>query len=108
MPSPCLGASGSDVWVAQGGGMVVGYLASGPDGCTRGLSGYGCSNAQAAGCNEGSVSVGVGSGGHNEGDGKEGGRGRIGLVDRDFITCISNKKIVTLKMSNEMVQCVIV
>src|SRR5882724_5400600 len=48
--------------------------------------------------NERGISMGVRSGGHDEGDGK-GGRRRLGLVNRVPRTCIyiKKRKIVTLK-----------
>jgi len=46
------GTSGSDVWVAQDGGMAAGYIARGPNGCSKGLRSYGSSDALAAGGNE--------------------------------------------------------
>ena len=70
------------MWVAQDGGTADGYIVRGPDGHSRGLGCYGGINALEAGGNERGISMGVRSGGRNEGDGKEGGRGRVGLVDR--------------------------
>ena len=52
---------------------------------TQEVSGDSCCNAVAAGGNEGGVGLGVGGGGCNEGDGKEGGR-RL-LIDRLTGTC---------------------
>jgi len=63
-----LGASESDVRVAQDRGVAAVYIAWGPDGHPRGLGCYGHSDAQAAGGDEGGFSFGIGGGGHDEGD----------------------------------------
>ena len=68
--------------IAQGGGVVAGYVARGPDGCPRGLRGYGSGDTLEAGGHERGFGLGDRSGGHDEGDGKEGRRGGFGLVDR--------------------------
>ena len=56
----------------------------GPHGCSGGVNSHGGCDASAARGNVRGVSLGVGSGGCNEGDGEEGGRRRIRLVDRSW------------------------
>jgi len=71
-----------DVRVAPHWGPVVGHAAWGANGHSRGFGSYGCHNASAAGCNVRGIGVGVRSGGGHEGNGEEGGRGGIRLVDK--------------------------
>ena len=102
-----LGAGGSDAWVAPDRGTMAGYFVRGPDGHARGLWWYGGSDALAAGVNERGISVGVGSGGCDQGDGKECGRGGIGLVDRLTGTCKIKENSDSKKMSKQRIniQC---
>jgi len=51
------------------------------NGCSGRFGGHGSCNALAAGGNARGVSMGV-SGGCHERNGEEGGRGKVGLVDR--------------------------
>src|SRR5882724_8751099 len=80
MPLMRQGAHGLDMRISQGGGAAAGYIVMGPDGCPRGLGGYGGSDAPAAGGHERGFGLGDQSGGHNVGDGEEGRRGGFKLV----------------------------
>ena len=86
-----------DVGTAQDWGEASGYPASGPDGRSEGIGGDGHCDAVAAGGNERSVCLGVGSGGQDEGDGQEG--GQRGLADRLTGTCKIKPRVTSKKMS---------
>ena len=58
-------------------GPVAGHFVRGSDGHSRGIGSYGSGDASAAGGNVRGISLGVGGGGCDERNGKEGGRGRI-------------------------------
>src|SRR5882724_2715557 len=87
------GAPGSGAGVALNGGSSLGHPAGGTDGRSRGLWGYGGCDASPAGGDEGGIGLGVGSGVCTEGDGKEGGRRGIGLVDSLTKTCRNKREM---------------
>jgi len=71
--------AGSDVPIGEDWGATLGQFVGQSAGCPGGLWGDGSCHASAAECDEGDVSLGVGVGGCNQGDGKDG-RGGVQLV----------------------------